>query len=154
MFWREIRRQWLSSQSIMVNRFNVALFESIWRYSVWFNWLTIIAKHHGQSVQRHLDRIDTMQFGSIQLTHYHRKIMVNRFNVTLIESIRCYSVRFNWLTIIARQHGKSIRYHSNPFNWLTILSKHRIQSISQPLHRLFVIILARSVLHTTQGSHT
>ena len=30
-------------------------------------------KHHGQSVQCHLDRIDTMQFGSIQLTHYHRK---------------------------------------------------------------------------------
>ena len=30
-------------------------------------------KHHSQSVQRHLDRIDTMQFGSIQLTNYHHK---------------------------------------------------------------------------------
>ena len=124
----------LSSQSIMVNWFNVALFESMRRYSVWFNWHTIIAKHHGQSVQRHLDRIDTMQFGLIQLIHYHRKaswsigstspysnrcddnrfdsidtlssqsIMVNRFNVILIESIRCNSVWFNWFTIIAKHH--------------------------------------------------
>ena len=110
----------------MVNWFNVTLIESMGRYSVWFNWHTTIAKRHGQSVQPHLDRIDTMQFGLIQLTHYHRKaswsigsrspcsnrcddirfdsidtlssqsIMVNRFNVVLFESMRRYSVWFNW----------------------------------------------------------
>ena len=108
----------LSSQSIMVNRFNVILIESIRCNSVWFNWFTIIAKHHGQSVQRRLVRIDATIIGLIQLTHYHRKaswsigstsswsnrydairfdsidslssqsIMVNRFNVALFESMR------------------------------------------------------------------
>ena len=101
----------------MVNLFNVTLIELIRCNSVRFNWLTIIVKHHGQSVQRHLDRINTIQFGSIQLTHYDRKaswsidstspcsnratlfgliqltlssqsIMVNRFNVALIESMQ------------------------------------------------------------------
>ena len=137
----------------MVNRFNVALFESMGHYSVWFDWHTIIAKHHGQSVQRHRDRIDTVQFGLIQLTHYHRKaslsisstspcsnryddipfdlidtlssqsIIVNRFNVALFESMRCYSVWFNWHTIIAKHHGQSvqrrlcaIRFNVNPID--------------------------------------
>ena len=60
----------LSSQSIMVNPFNVILIESIRCNSVRFNCLTIIAKHHGQSVQRHLDpimdylRMDGKQYAS------------------------------------------------------------------------------------------
>ena len=163
MFWREIRSQWLSSQSIMVNRFNVIFIESIRCNSVRFNWLTIIAKHHGQSVQRYLDRIDTIQFGSIQLTHYHRKaswsigsmsswsnrydairfysidslssqsIMVNRFNVTLIESIRCNSVRFNWLTIIARHHVNrydTIQIHSTDWPSYQSIASKRFHSHS------------------------
>ena len=133
----------LSSQSIMVNRFNVILIESIRCNSVRFNSLTIIAKHHGQSVQRYLDRIDMMQFGSIQLTHYHRKASWS------ISSMSSWSNRYDAIDLLSSQAScKSIRYQSNLFNWLTILSKHRIQSISQPLHRLFVILLARSMLHS------
>ena len=35
--------------------------------------------------------------------------MVNQFNVALLESMQCYSVRFSWLNIVAKGHGQSIQ---------------------------------------------
>ena len=135
----------LSSQSIMVNRFNVTLIKSIRYNSVQFNWLTIIVKHHVQSVQRHLDRIDTIQFGSIQLTHYHRKASWSICS-TSPWSNWYDAIRFDSIDLLSSQ-GIMVNWYDT-IQIITILSKHLIQSISQPLHQLFAIILARSVLYS------
>ena len=73
----------LSSQSIMVSQFNVALFESMLRYSVWFNWHTIIAKHHGQSVQR---RLGAVQFNVNPIDLIHRQL--NWYHYTYLQNKR------------------------------------------------------------------
>ena len=92
----------LSSQSVMLNWFNVILIESIRCNSVRFNWLTIIAKHHGQSVQRRLVRIDATIFGLIQLTHYHRKASWS-IGSTSPCSNRCDAIRFDSIDTLSSQ---------------------------------------------------
>ena len=123
----------LSSQSIMVNQFNVILIESIRCNSVRFNWLTIIAKHHGQSVQRHLDRIDTMQFGSIQLTHYHRKVSWS-IGSTSSWSNRYDAIRFDSVDSLSSQSMvnpyDTIQIHSTDWPSYQSIASNRFHSQS------------------------
>ena len=82
----------IGSTSLCSNRWDAIRFDSI----------KFITKHHGQSVQCHLDRIDTMQFGLIQLTHYHRKASWS-ISSTSPCSNRCDDIRFNSIDTLSLQ---------------------------------------------------
>ena len=86
----------------MVNGFNVGLFESMRYYLVRFNYFTTIAKHHGQSIQRRLVRIDAILFGSIQLIHYNRKASWS-MDSTSACSNRCDTIWFDSINSLQSQ---------------------------------------------------